>query len=444
MRRRRPRNFPFIPRNLLWAIGLALVVGGAAAGAADYMGSTEVMALDEAPFSYTRSVASGPVAELQERLERGQSTLQYEPEHGYLLSLLAALKVSKASQMLVFSKTSFQHDLISPQTPRALYFGDDVYIGFIPGAPLLEIAAADPKLGGVFYTLDQTQSARPRLVRNNQCLECHASSKTMGVPGFVVRSFTTEDDGNVDYSSGTSVVDHTTPLAERWGGWYVTGTHGGQAHLGNLMGSAAFERQLKHPGLAGNVTSLRPYFNTARYPSPHSDLVALMVLDHQTHMHNFITRLRYEALLRIARYGEAKYLDSQIDSFLQYLLFTEEAPFTSPLRGTSDFATQFTALGPKDHQGRSLRDLDLKTRLFKYPCSFLIYSPDFDSLPPALKVKLYQRLWDILTGQAHSPDFQKLAAEDRRAILEILIDTKPDLPAYWKEESRKRETEHRK
>ncbi|MBV9865978.1 MAG: hypothetical protein JO316_11540 [Abitibacteriaceae bacterium] len=429
---RRLRNFLFITRSLLWAVTLALAIGGAAAVASDYMGSTEVIPLDDPPFSYTRGVPSGSVAELQERLDRGQITLQHEPEHGYLLSLLAALKVSKASQMMVFSKTSFQRDLISPKTPRAIYFGDDVYVGFIPGAPLLEIAAADPKLGGVFYTLDQTQSKKPRLVRRNDCLECHATSKTMGVPGFVVRSLTTEADGSVEYNSGTGVVDHSIPLAERWGGWYVTGKFGGQAHLGNLIGTPAFERYRKRPGLSNNVASLHPYFNTARYPSAHSDIVALMVLDHQTHMHNFITRLRYEALLRIARYGEVKYLESQIDSFLQYLLFTEEAPLTAPLQGTTDFATQFAALGPKDTKGRSLRDFDLKTRLFKYPCSFLIYSPDFDSLPPALKAKIYQRLWDILTDKDHSPDFQHLTPESRRAILEILVDTKPDLPDYWK------------
>lgn len=334
--------------------------------------------------------------------------------------------------MLVFSKTSLQRELISPKTPRALFFNDDVYVGFIPDAPLLEISVADPKLGAVFYTLDQTRQDKPRLVRTNQCLECHASSKSMGVPGHLVRSFTTDEMGMVDFRTGTDLVNHRTPLAERWGGWYVTGVHGKQSHLGNLAGEAAFKRHNKQPALNTNVANLTSRFNTARYLAPHSDIVALMVLEHQTHMHNFLTRLNYEATLRIARYGEVKYLDSPTEAFLKYLLFTEEAPLSAPISGTSKFAQEFSEQGPKDKQNRSLRDFDLKTRLFKYPCSFLIYSAAFDGLPPALKEKIYRRLWEVLTGQDTRREFVKLSASDRRAILEILIATKPDLPEYWK------------
>jgi len=296
----------------------------------------------------------------------------------------------------------------------------------------MEISTADPKLGAVFYTLDQTPRDKPRLVRNDQCLECHASAKTMGVPGHLVRSFATDDSGIVDLNTGVSLVNHRTPLAERWGGWYVSGLHGNQIHRGNLLGQAAFERQAKEPNYLGNVTNLGRFFDPGKYLSPHSDIVALMVLEHQTHMHNFITRLNYAATIALQQYGHVNYLKSINDAFLKYLLFTEEAPLTAPITGTSDFAHWFATRGPTDRQGRSLRQFDLQTRLFKYPCSYLIYSEAFEDLPAAIKEALYQRLWDILSGHDTSPDFEGISVESKHAILQILLDTKTGLPAYWK------------
>jgi hypothetical protein len=346
--------------------------------------------------------------------------------------VLDALKVPRSSQMLVFSKTSFQRERISPRTPRALFFNDDIYIGFIPGAPLLEFSVADPKLGAVFYTLSQETNTRPRFVRTDQCLECHASGKTMGVPGHLVRSFGTDEEGVVDLSSGTSLVNHRTPLAERWGGWYVTGSSGGQAHRGNLFGQAALAKHEKEPASTADRAVLKHFFDTERYPGPHSDIVALMVLEHQTHMHNFITRLHYEATMALQSYGHLNYLKNISESFLKYLLFTEEAPLTGAITGASGFAQDFAARGPRDPQGRSLRDFDLRTRLFRHPCSYLIYSEAFEALPEKMKAHLYRRLWEILSGKDTQPDFAKLTPANRLAIFEILRDTKPGLPDYWK------------
>jgi hypothetical protein len=177
---------------------------------------------------------------------------------------------------------------------------------------------------------------------------------------------------------------------------------------------------------------LRPFLDVSRYLSPHSDIVALMVLEHQTHMHNFITRLGYEATLAVHQYGHVNYLKSATEAFLRYLLFTEEAALTEPVAGASDFSREFAAQGPRDRAGRSLREFDLRTRLFKYPCSYLIYSDGFDRLPDKMKERLYHRLWEILSGSDSGPDFQRLLPATRRAILEILVDTKPGLPAYWK------------
>jgi hypothetical protein len=426
----RPRNGHLQCRLIVAAI-LALL-GGPAGAQGDFQGATHLMPFDEDTINYSKATAGGPVARLQQRIDRGEVKLQFDKQRGYLPAVLDALKVPKASQMLVFSKTSFQRERIGPKMPRALFFNDDVYIGFIPGSPLLEISAADPKLGAVFYTVDQSQVEKPRFVRNDQCLECHASAKTMGVPGHLVRSFATDEQGVVDLSSGTSLVNHRTPLADRWGGWYVTGAHGAQTHRGNLIGKAAFEREEKEPNHAGNRKELKGFFDTSMYSSAGSDIVALMVLEHQTHLHNFLTRLNYESTLALQQYGHLNYLKNVLDAFLRYLLFTEEASFAAPIRGSDEFTKGFVDRGPRDQKGRSLREFDLETKLFKYPCSYLIYSDAFDELPEALKAKLYQRLWDILTGKDTNQEWQKIPDEKKQAIREILAETRTGLPNYWK------------
>jgi hypothetical protein len=400
--------------------------------ASDFQGATHLVPIDEDSINYSKAQPDSAISKLQKQIDSNELRLEWDQKYGYLPSVLKALHVPVESQMLVFSKTSLQRERISPQNPRALYFNDDIYIGWIPGAPLMEVSVADPKLGGVFYSLEQKPADHPRFKRNDQCLECHASSKSMGVPGHLMRSFATDEDGVVDLSSGTSQVNDRTPFEERWGGWYVTGTHGNQTHRGNLVGKAAFERQEKEPNFAGNCANLANYFSIDKYQSPHSDIVALMVLEHQTHMHNYIARLNYEATLALKTYGHVNYLKSVLEGFVQYMLFAEEAPLTHAVKGTSDFQQEFASQGPKDCKGRSLRDFDLKTRLFAYPCSFLIYSESFDALPKPIKEKLYARLFDILSGKDQSETYQRLSPEIRRAIFEILRDTKRDLPANWK------------
>ena len=403
-------------------------------GADDFQGATHLMPFEEDTLKYGKAEPTGAIARLQRRIDDGEVKLRYDELHGYLLSLLDELKVPKSSQMLVFSKTSFQRERISPRTPRAVFFNDDVYIGYVAGSPLLEISMADPKLGGVFYTLEQAPAQRPRFARNDQCLECHASAKSMGVPGHLMRSFATDENGVVDLSSGTSLVTHRTPIEERWGGWYVTGTHGEQTHRGNLVGKAAFEKQQQTPNYLGNQTDLGRLCSTNNYPAGSSDIVALMVLEHQIHMHNYLTRLNYEATLALASYGHLKYLKSVTDGFLRYLLFVDEASMASPIKGNTDFAKQFETQGPKDSQGRSLRQFDLKTRLFKHPCSYLIYSEAFDALPEEMKALLYERLHDILSGKDTAEAFAKIPAVTKREIFDILRATKQGLPESWKQD----------
>lgn len=403
----------------------------------DYQGATHMMPFEEDTIRYNKTEAHGPVPSLQQRIDQGKAKMDFHPQFGYLLAVLRELGVSTQSQMLVFSKTSFQRERISPHAPRAVFYNDNVYVGYVLGSPLLEFTSVDPKLGGVFYTLEQTPKDKPKFVRTDACVECHASGKTMGVPGHLVRSFETDEAGVVELTSGTSLVNHRTPFQERWGGWYVTGTHGTQLHRGNLIGKEAFERQRSQPNHLGNVSDLSKFFDIKSYPTPNSDIVALMVMEHQTHMHNFLTRLQYEATIALQMYGHVNYLKTASEAFLRYLLFTEETPLAAEIRGNTRFAQEFSTLGPRDRRGRSLREFDLKTRMFKYPCSYLIYSEAFDALPDKLRDRLYQRLWDILTEKDNSLEFAGLSSEVRRDLLEILIETKRGLPAYWKLEGKR-------
>jgi hypothetical protein len=423
-----------------WRAGLVLLVAAGPVRADEF---------DKEPILYAASTPDNAVSRLQKQLVGGTAKLARHEERGYLDALLRALKVPASSQMLVFSKTSLQRNRISPRTPRALYFNDEVYVGYCQKGEVLEISAADPKLGTVFYTLGQDADREPRFVRQtDSCLLCHGSSQTHGVPGHLMRSVFADRSGMPILSAGTYRVDQTTALEKRWGGWYVTGTHGKQAHLGNLVVQT---RDVPRPvdNSAGlNVTDLGHRIDKGAYPSPHSDVVALMVMEHQAEAHNLLTRASFEGrqalhmeetLNREMKLPATYRWDSTMvrirsvgDALLQYLLFSEEAPLTEKIRGTSGFAEEFSKRGPRDGKGRSLRDLDLQRRLFKYPLSYLIYSESFDALPGRVRDYVLERLWDVLSDKDTSKPFAHLSAEDRTAIREILVATKANLPAYWR------------
>lgn len=392
---------------------------------------------------------ANPVARLQRQLRAGTARLTPDDDHGYLRSVLKALDVPESSQVLVFSKTSLQRDRIGPKTPRAVYFNDEVYVGFCLRGDVLEVSTADPADGTAFYTLDQEPVGRPRFARQtDNCLSCHGSTPTRGVPGHLLRSVVPDATGNPILSAGSYRTDAGSPFGKRWGGWYVTGTHGGQAHMGNLVGRDRASAGAGVDPAGQNVTDLRDRFTTGFYPTPHSDLVALMVLGHQADAHNKLARaavetrdaLRYQEELNKAL-GEpadktwdsvARRIQGAGDDLLKALLFSDEAALTDPVRGTSGFDAEFAARGPFDRRGRSLRQFDLATRLFKYPCSYLIYSAAFDRLPAPAKDHVLRRLFDVLTGRDADKAFAHLSAADRSGVLAILRDTKPGLPAYWR------------
>jgi hypothetical protein len=374
---------------------------------------------------------------LGQQLEHSEATLEFRDGVGYLPSLLEHLKINIDSQTLVFSKTSFQQALINPKNPRALYFNDEVAVGNVPGGDVYELLALEPSHGMVFYTLDLKQTEQPRFRRRGvECLFCHAMGNK-GAPSLVVASVFPDQDGIPAYTSTfINTIDHRTPFDQRWGGWYVTGTHGSQRHMGNAIAAdplRPLDLELSH---SQNVTTLADKFDVSKYLTGTSDIVALMTLEHQVGMANRLNALTFQ-------YGRAKRdglsdadwaeLDGDINDLVGYMLFVDEAALAEPVKGVSAFTLTFPQRGPRDKRDRSLRDFDLQKRLFRYPLSYMVYSDLFDGLPAQIRERVYRHLYDVLAGRDIEPKYAALSSADRRAVLEILLDTKPGLPAYWAE-----------
>ncbi len=419
-------------RALVPIAALLAVAAMSADGQRDSKGAW-VGVLDEHPaIEYATRPTRDPVAVLNRALDAGQASFTFEPQSGYLRSVLRALQVPVESQMLVLSRTGVQRLVTSPANPRALYYNDAVAVGFIRGSPFLELMAQDPEQGAVFYTLDQRATDRPAFSRQTACLTCHVAAATLEVPGFMTRSLYAGEDGNQRLRLGSHLVDHRTPLEDRWGGFFVTGSHGTTRHLGNtVVGTNDVPRSLV-PGGALNARTLDGAVDLTGYVSRHSDVVALAVFDHQTRALNLLTRLGWEA--RVAAHegrpvAEAPAIAGLVAELVDYLLFVDEAPMPGGLKGSSGFAEWFSAQGARDAQGRSLHQLDLETRLLRHPCSYTIYSPAFDALPLPVKEAVYRRLRQVLSGADAAPRYARLSPADRRAIREILRETKPGAAA---------------
>jgi hypothetical protein len=376
-------------------LGFLSILGASIAVAQNY---EDNLPLDHAAIQYGKESVEDPVARLARELESGGAPLGFDDRLSYLPSLLDRLGVRPDSQTLVFSKTSVQEKRISPRTPRAVYFADDVAVAFVPGADAIELAAVDPVKGVVFYSLGAGKVERPRFVRSEGCLHCHQGPATLGVPGIYVGSVATSPSGRADFRLGSIVSDHRTPFVDRWGGWYVDG-ESGETHRGNVVSG--------DPEFQSATPVLR--FDAGIYLASSSDVVALMTLEHQTQMTNLFTRLAWEA--RMDPRDPA--LAARIEEVVRYLLFLDEQPLRAPVRGVSSFTETFPRKGPRDRKGRSLRDFDLEKRLFRYPLSYMVYSRQFDALPEAIRDRVHRRLIELLPG------------DSRQVIVEILRDTKP-------------------
>ena len=417
----------------------AIIVGALVAATAASMGQlTErplAGALAHPAIGYYTRPTHDLVAELNRHIEDGDERVTFDEGTGYLRSVLDALHVPIESQMLVMSKTGVQGLHTSPANPRAIFFNDAVTVGYIRGAPLLELAVHDPEQGVIFYTVDQKPQPRPLFERRPACLSCHQVYSTLHVPGMVARSVFMAPDGLPLSQFGSYDADDRTPFRRRWGGWYVTGTHGSMRHIGNAIVTDTEKRETIVSDSTLKRISLESVFDARGYVSAHSDIAALMVFGHQGHMTNLITRLGWEA--RIATYEHRGDLASgplreTVNELVDYLLFVDEEPLTAAIKGTAGFAEKFAAQGPADSRGRSLRQLDLERRLLRYPCSYMVYSAAFGALPIDVRGAIYGRMWDVLSGRDTSPKYARLSEADRRAVVEILRETLHDLPSDFR------------
>jgi hypothetical protein len=386
---------------------------------------------DDPGIRYNSAPLDNVIDRLNQRLDAGAATLKFEGRGGYLKSAVEAIGLPVDSQLLLYSTSSLQGRKISPSNPRAILFNDRVQLGWVRGAELIEVAAQDSALGIVFYTLEQKEQPKPRFKRVTLCLGCHMTGDTGGVPGLLMFSSTPESDRRF---SNITFMNQAMPFAKRFGGWLVTGAATPPSHLGNALPAL--------DGHAGPLTDVQGLYDAEGYLAHTSDIGSLMVFTHQTQAVNLMIRAGWEA-----RAGDpalhpevspdsakllAPVLEAVADDVVDALLFIDEAKLDAPVRGTSGFAERFAAEGPKDKKGRSLRELDLTKRLMKYPCSYLIYSPLFDGLPTSMKTLVYRRLWEVLSGSEKEPRYRNaLSLADRRAIVEILRDTKPGLPPYF-------------
>lgn len=423
-------------RILIAVLALAVLVTDHANAQDDY---------ERPPIDYLNTDVHDPVAVLAERIAAGDIKLDHDEKFGYLKSVLAALDIPVSSQTLVFSKTSLQLHRISPRLPRSLFFNDDVYVGYCQRGDVLEFAATDAKQGATFYTLSQDADDEPKFIRDRGgCLSCHASSRTQNVPGYLVRSVFADGAGRPKLGSGSFTTDMTSDFHDRWGGWYVTGKHGSMRHMGNTL---CIDQEHEFDREAGaNLDDLSPKFRTENYLSPHSDIVALMVLEHQTQMHNAIAAANYETRMALDQSFQmnkllgrpeghisesaARRIAAVTDNVVRHLVMCEEFELTDEVVGSTSFASDFSARGKRDREGRSLREFDLQTRLFRYPCSYLIHSAAFAGLPDEVRGPIIARLKNILRGDDESGDFAHLTPVMRRDILEILTDTHPEFSKY--------------
>ena len=403
--------------------------------------SAQRSGFERPPIDYFNAEVNDPVATLAKKLEAGEVKLEYDKTFGYLKSILKELGVPVSSQTLVFSKTSLQLNRISPRRPRSLFFNDDVYVGYCQRGDVLEFAATDAKQGATFYTLEQSDDGKPTFVRDRGgCLSCHASSKTQNVPGYLIRSVFADAAGRPKLGSGTFTTDQTSEFKDRWGGWYVTGEHGSMRHMGNTIckgNEHDFDREA-----GANLKDLQSKFRGDAFLTSHSDIVALMVLEHQTQMHNAIAAANYETRQAVHQSFEMNKLlerpeghisesahrriNAVTKQLLRHLLMCDEFALTDHVSGTSTFTQDFENRGKKDSQGRSLREFDLKTRMFRYPCSYLIHSAAFDGMPDRVRTKVLTELARILRGEDASSDYDHLTSPMRSDIMQILRDTKPE------------------
>lgn len=400
------------------------------------------------PHGYFSRQPKDPVTLLMEKVDAGEITLPEKNGKPLVERLLHELNLDRHTQVLVFSKTSLQKRAVSHDNPRALYFNDSVYLGWMPNGRI-EIASFDPELGPIFYFQRPLEDTTSQLfVRTRSCLGCHAGDATNFLPGALGRSIYPDENGRSlrgaaeDYRRS----GHQIPMKERWGGWFVSGQHGALRHMGNAIATRGESGVTIDRDRYANLEKLDHFFPTDAFPAPGSDIAALLVFDHQVTMHHRLVEAAYRArqalfdskldptetdVSKLARGRSIEEFTEGVEMVVEYLLFREEVPLDPGVTAHPDFQRAFTADRRACQNGHSLKDLRLDGRIFENRCSYMIYSPSFENLPPMLKGAIYDRLHEILTADEPVEKFEHFDANERQRIYQILKETKSDLPASW-------------
>lgn len=428
-------------KNLLHAASVLAVVF-----ACGSVRAQDLETYERPPINYSATRPQDAVARLAARIASGEAVLG-EDGREIVKTLLRELKIPIESQLLVYSKTSLQRQRIRPGHPRALYFSDTCYVGWVPSG-LIEVTAIDPVLGPIFYSLDPAAAhtdGQRTILRDSDCLRCHGGVFIRAIPGLFARSVFTDDEGEPLLRFGSEIVDFRTPFTNRWGGWYVTGKHGSALHRGNVLAREKNDQLLVDFKPGANVTDLSRFFDTDEYLTNSSDIVGLLVFEHQLAMQNTLTQaslnsrrmLDYqknlqrdlkEPITEEPVYDSVKsVLDSTARELVDDLLFKDEAQLPDGIEGSPAFQHAFSANAPRAADGSSLKDFLLKGHLFKNRCSYLIYSDAFRLLPKPLMQRVHERFAHALRAADPDPRYAYLGAEERARIIQILRETCPDL-----------------
>ncbi|MSR66912.1 MAG: hypothetical protein EXS24_06020 [Pedosphaera sp.] len=411
---------------------LLAFVGNSLTGMAQ-TAQTKYTDFDQLPHDYWKRPLNDRFTKFKAALEAGTVKLDTSGEQAFLLSFLRALEIPPTSQMLVFSTTSLQLSLISPRNPRAIYFNENVYVGYVPGGKI-EVISVDPELGPIFYIFDipRQEGLVPRIERATRCMNCHAGEEMGWLPGILIKSVVPGTIGGSLEAFRQEITGHAVPLGLRFGGWHVTGTGTFTNHWGNLIGQSSPQGLIKYPIVPGRQ------FNFARYPVATSDFLAHLLHEHQAGFVNravdatYKTRSYLDTGKGMLSPVHAAELDKQARSFTRYLMFADEVSLpTGGVIGDAALKVDFQKGRRMARTGISLKDFDLRTRIFQNRCSYMIYCAAFQGLPPAMKGLVYKRLGEALSTINPDKEYAYLPASEKTAIRQILRETLSDLPKGW-------------
>ena len=385
------------------------------------------------PHSYLDWKPKDRFAEFQEKAQKGGVKLDTTNDKAFLTSLLEALNIPISSQILVFSASSLQSEIINPRNPRALYFNEDTYLGWVPGG-LVEIIAADPEMGPMFYVFDRLRPGGPvpNVTRSTKCMNCHAGNATRRLPGLIAESLLVSRAGSSLETFRRDVQGHQIPLELRFGGWHLTGQHNIANNKANVMGIPNNGRN--------EITSVNPgqYSDLSLHLLPTSDILPNLVNEHQMGFENrlvyaiyTVRQLKSEGKGMLGASAKAE-IEERAQELARYIVFADEAKFPAKgMVGDPAYVQAFLRDRKTSKTGLSLKDLDLKTHMFKHRCSYMLYTDTWKAAPKELKERVYYHMALYLREQ---PDAQHahLAPGERVAIRGILKDTMKDLPAWWR------------